>query len=452
MLLGLSHRQKGQEMALYQQYPAHIAALQQRTRQLLAANGLEYLVIHSGSRMRQFLDDQDYCFVVNPHFKAWLPLLESPNCWLIVNGDDKPKLLLHHPEDYWQQRPALPPEEVLGHFAVQWLARADDASHWLPPMQQAAFIGDNSELARVLGFASINGDELLQPLHYWRAYKSGYEQDCLRQASRAAIAGHKAAAIAFADGGSEFDIHLAYLAASGHSEAQLPYGNIVGINEHAAVLHYTALAVRAPNPALSLLIDAGASCNGYAADISRTYAATSGLFAELLAGVEQLQQQLVAAVQPGLAFADLHQRCHEGVAALLLQHRLAQGSVESLINQRLTHAFFPHGLGHLLGLQVHDVGGHLVDECGRQQPPAAAHPYLRLTRELAENMVLTIEPGLYFIPELLQRLAAAPASSQVNWPLVDSLRPYGGIRIEDNLLVTATGNSNLTRELWGEQP
>lgn len=437
-------------MSLYQQYPAHVAALQQRTRQLLQASGFDHLVIHSGSRARQFLDDQHYPFVVNPHFKAWLPLLESPNCWLIVNGDDKPKLLLHHPEDYWQQRPALPPEEVLGHFAVQWLARADDASHWLPPPQQAAFIGDNIELARLLGFASINGDELLQPLHYWRAYKSGYELDCLRQASRAAIAGHQAAAAAFAAGGSEFAIHLAYLAASGHSEAQLPYANIIGVNEHAAILHYTALERQPPAQPLSLLIDAGASCNGYAADISRTYALGSGLFAELLAGLAQLQQQLVVEVQPGLSFVALHERCHQGIARLLLAHGLARGSVESLLAQRLTHAFFPHGLGHLLGLQVHDVGGHLADEQGRQQPPAADHPYLRLTRQLGENMVLTIEPGLYFIPELLQRLVASPAASQLNWPRVDSLRPYGGIRIEDNVLVTATAVSNLTRELWAE--
>ena len=437
-------------MSLYQHYPAHIAALQQRTRQLLQASAFDYLVIHSGSRARQFLDDQHYPFVVNPHFKAWLPLLDSPNCWLIVNGDDKPKLLLHHPEDYWQQRPPLPPEEVLGHFALQWLTRADDASHWLPPPQQAVFIGENIELARLLGFAGINSDELLQPLHYWRAYKSHYELDCLRQASRAAIAGHKAAAAVFATGGSELDIHLAYLAASGHSEAQLPYANIIGVNEHAAILHYSALEREPPAAPLSLLIDAGASCNGYAADISRTYAATPGPFAALVAGLEQLQQQLVAVVQPGLAFPALHERCHQGIAALLLEHGLARGSSESLIAQRLTHAFFPHGLGHLLGLQVHDVGGHLADELGRQQPPAADHPYLRLTRPLGENMVLTIEPGLYFIPELLQRLAAAPAGAQVNWPLVDALRPYGGIRIEDNVQVTATGVVNLSRELWVE--
>ena len=437
---------------LYRHYGAHIAIQQQRVRGALVCLGLDYLVIHSGQPHRQFLDDQDYPFKANPHFKAWLPLTDSPNCWLIVNGDDKPKLLFFQPQDYWHAAPQLPPPEVSDHFAIQVLTRADDAAHWLPPLAQAAYIGEAVELARVLGFSRINPDEVLHQLHYLRAYKSDYEIDCMTAASALAVAGHRAAATAFAAGASEYEIHLAYLAATGHAETELPYGNIIGLNQHAAVLHYTALERQRQSLRLSFLIDAGASCNGYAADITRTYAAAAGPFAELIVAMDQLQQQLVAGVVPGARFADLHQQCHRGIARVLVDHGLATGSVEALVEQRVTHAFFPHGLGHLIGLQVHDVGGHLADERGTPAPPPADHPYLRLTRTLEPRMVVTIEPGLYFIDELLKSLAAAPGGKLVNWHAVDQLRPCGGIRIEDDVLLLRERTVNLTRDQGLAQP
>ncbi len=106
----------------------------------------------------------------------------------------------------------------------------------------------------------------------------------------------------------------------------------------------------------------------------------------------------------------------------------------------LTRAFCPHGLGHLLGVQVHDVAGR-VDAAGRPPPPPEAHPALRLTRSLEAGMVVTIEPGLYVIPMLL---APTVGGSDVDWGLVERLAGHGGIRIEDNLVVTADGARNLT--------
>jgi Xaa-Pro dipeptidase len=102
-------------------------------------------------------------------------------------------------------------------------------------------------------------------------------------------------------------------------------------------------------------------------------------------------------------------------------------------------------LGHLLGLQVHDVGGFKSRADGEPIPRPVGHPALRLTRALETGMVVTVEPGLYFIDSLLDRLRAGTQARHVNWALVDALRPYGGIRIEDNVAVGEASGENLTR-------
>jgi Xaa-Pro dipeptidase len=105
----------------------------------------------------------------------------------------------------------------------------------------------------------------------------------------------------------------------------------------------------------------------------------------------------------------------------------------------VTRAFYPHGLGHSLGLQTHDVG------CGLRAP-RADNPFLRNTSDIAGGQVFTIEPGVYFIDALLGELRARPAGSLVDWNIVEALAPLGGVRIEDDVHVLPAGARNLTRE------
>jgi Xaa-Pro dipeptidase len=123
-------------------------------------------------------------------------------------------------------------------------------------------------------------------------------------------------------------------------------------------------------------------------------------------------------------------------------------SAATAFNRGLTRAFLPHGLGHLLGLQFHDVGGLQTNRSGASAQPPAEYPSLRLTRTVAVDQVFTIEPGIYFIPMLLERLRAGPDAALLNSPLIERLMPFGGIRIEDNVVVTANGVRNLTREAF----
>jgi Xaa-Pro dipeptidase len=273
----------------------------------------------------------------------------------------------------------------------------------------------------------------------------------MRQASVAGTRAHRAAEKAFRAGESEFGIHMAYLAAANQIDAELPYASIVGLNEHGAVLHYTNFDRTAPKQSRSFLIDAGASASGYASDITRTYAAKGHAeFQALICSVEEAQQGFVSKVKAGQSYPELHIHAHHVLADVLREHGVIRMSAESAVQSGVTSAFFPHGLGHPIGLQVHDVAGFQVDESGGNIRRPDGHPYLRMTRVLEPGMVVTIEPGLYFIDMLLEELRSKPAAKDIDWAKVDAFRPYGGIRIEDDVLCTNGEPENLTRDAFAQ--
>ncbi|MCH1931758.1 Xaa-Pro dipeptidase [Shewanella sp. A25] len=432
---------------LAQHYHAHIAELNRRVADILSREALAGLVIHSGQPHRMFLDDIDYPFKANPHFKAWLPVLDNPNCWLVVNGRDKPQLIFYRPVDFWHKVSDVPEMFWTEHFDIKLLTKADKVAELLPSdISNWAYIGEHLDVADVLGISNRNPVAVMNYLHFHRTTKTEYELECMRRANQLAIEGHLAAKNAFYNGASEFEIQQQYLSAVGQGENEVPYGNIIALNQNAAILHYTALEHQKPARRNSFLIDAGASYFGYAADITRTYAFEKNRFDELITAMNQTQLELIDMMRPGVRYVDLHLATHDKVAQLLLDFELATGDAKGLVEQGITSAFFPHGLGHMLGLQVHDVGGFSYDERGTHIAAPEAHPFLRCTRILAPNQVLTIEPGLYIIDTLLNELKQDSRGKQINWQTVDGLRPFGGIRIEDNVIVHQDRIENMTRE------
>lgn len=271
----------------------------------------------------------------------------------------------------------------------------------------------------------------------------------MREAQKMAVNGHLSAFEAFQAGASEFDINISYLEATGHRDTNVPYGNIVALNENAAVLHYTKLQQTAPSELRSFLIDAGAEYNGYAADITRTYAAKSkSEFAELVADLNAEQLALIGSIKAGVRYTDYHVDMHHRIAKLLTKHGIVKGiSEDAMVENGLTTPFLPHGLGHPLGLQVHDVAGFMQDEDGTHLAAPKMYPFLRCTRILEPRMVLTIEPGLYFIESLLSSWRTGEFSQHFNWDKIEHFKPYGGIRIEDNIVIHHNHIENMTRDL-----
>ena len=427
-------------------YRDHLNILKARAKEILSREKLAGLVIHSGQLHRQFLDDMDYPFKVNPHFKAWVPVVDNPNSWLVINGEDKPKLLFYKPQDFWHKVADVPDDYWTPHVDIQILTKAEQVAEYLPAnLTEWAYIGEHLDVAEVLGLSARNPDAVMHYLHFHRATKTPYELACMREANRIAVLGHTAAKEAFFGGGSEYDIQLAYLTATAQGENDLPYGNIIGLNENASILHYMVQERKAPAQRHSFLIDAGASFAGYAADITRTYAFEKNPFHELIQAMNQLQLSVIDMMAPGIKYADMHLATHEKLASVLLAAGLAKGKSEDLLASGVTRAFFPHGLGHMIGLQVHDVGGFAQDDRGTHLAAPESHPFLRCTRTLEAGQVLTIEPGLYIIDSLLADLQP-DAKAMVNWQMVDLFRPFGGIRIEDNVVVHADSVENMTRE------
>lgn len=438
------------EAVLGTAYPDHIETMKSRHDRALERAGAGHVVIFSGAPHPVFLDDYHYPFKANPHFVSWLPLTNTPNCYIVYTPGDRPVLVYLQEKDYWHVPPSSPEGYWTAEFDIRIVHQFDDIAKHLPTdHEKCILIGEINDESQAFDIERVNPGTALNMLHFERAVKTDYEVECMRAASRRGVLGHRAAEKAFRAGRSEFDIHLNYCKSVGHAENELPYGNIVALNENGAVLHYQHQSKEKPAKARSFLIDAGASVNGYACDITRTYSKEDDEFASFVELFDGLQQELVGEVRAGYDFAELHLLCHLKIAKLLDETGIAKGSSDALIETGVTSAFYPHGLGHFLGIQVHDMGGHMGDDTGTIIDPPSGHPFLRLTRLLETNQVLTIEPGLYVIDMLIEDLRGTPGHDFINHERLDWLRPYGGVRIEDNVRVLDDGCENLTRDAFG---
>jgi Xaa-Pro dipeptidase len=449
MMHSMKNNQHTDSKELERLYPAHIREIQARHERALERAGAAHAIIFSGAPKPVFLDDYNYSFKANPHFLSWVPLLQNPWSLVVCTPGETPLLIYFQEKDYWHTPPANPEGFWTGEFDIRIVHTVEDIAQHLPESRdKCIYIGEAQTESQTFGIERVNPKSALNILHRARGVKTEYELACMRAASRRGVLGHRAAEAAFRDGRSEFEIHLAYCKATQHTEKDLPYGNIIALNEHSAVLHYQHQSLDRPRTYRSFLIDAGARVNGYASDITRTYSFDDADYAALIARFDELQLSLVAEVRAGVNFADLHLATHRKLAELLVEIDVAKGSAAALIESGVTAAFYPHGLGHLLGLQVHDMGGFMADDEGTRIDPPSGHPYLRLTRILEENQVVTIEPGLYVIDLLLADLAGSPAEKMINPKRVDWLRPFGGMRIEDNVRITREGCENLTRDAF----
>jgi Xaa-Pro dipeptidase len=428
-------------------YASHLQGLMQRTDQSLAASGFDALVIQAGRPPLQFLDDQDYPYKVNPQFKAWVPIIDNPRCILVYAPGARPKLLFYRPNDFWHKPASLPDGRWTS--SVDLIAMEDDtkaSAHWAK-LGRVAVLGPDGGPAGAEG-ATLNPPELLKRLDYDRAVKSPYELACMRHASLLGARGHAAALAVFKRGGSEYAAHMSYLEACTQREEEMPYNNIVAFNENAAVLHYQHLERHTPRELRSFLIDAGAQYRGYAADITRTHAKGPGRFAELIAAMDRAQLQLCDEIVAGRDYREVHLSAHRILGDVMHRAGIIKISGQAALESGVTSVFFPHGIGHLLGLQVHDVGGVMGDLQGHERKRPEGHPYLRLTRMLEPGVVVTVEPGIYFIDSLLAAAHADQRRAHIDWDVVAELKPYGGIRIEDNVVATASKPENMTRDAF----
>lgn len=230
----------------------------------------------------------------------------------------------------------------------------------------------------------------------------------------------------------------------------MSYTCICGSGYNSAILHYGHAG--APNDRIiqdgdMLLYDMGANYFGYAADITCSFPSNGKFTADQKLIYEAVLKANLAvhnAAKPGVCWVDMHRLANRTLLAELTAGGLLVGNVDDMMAASLGSIFQPHGLGHLIGLDVHDVGGYISSTPCR--PLKRGEDKLRFARLLEKGMVITIEPGCYFIDPLLDEALANPDLSKFLVPsVIDRFRGTGGIRIEDDVVVTETGVLNITK-------
>lgn len=278
-----------------------------------------------------------------------------------------------------------------------------------------------------------------------RIVKDEAEIALLGKASEATARGHVAAMRAARPGLFEYEVQAElereFLRAGCKD---VGYGSIVATGRNSAVLHYTNNAARLEKGDL-LLIDAGAEYRGYTADVTRTFP-VSGRFTarqrDLYEVVLNAQMRVIDHARAGRTTLDLQRRSEESLAEGLRSLGLMKGHVDELVETGAIRVFYPHGIGHTLGLDVHDVHGGR-----RRRLPKRRAVRLKFRARLERGFVITVEPGVYFNPALLfDTELRRKHRGRIDFAKAERLLGLGGIRIEDDVVVQASGPpSNLTR-------
>jgi len=339
------------------------------------------------------------------------------------------------------------PAQLKQAYAPDHMHFTDELSDLLASLKPAAVhVIHDHDAARIRELGYTPDQSILTDALAWcRVIKSEGEKSELRKAARTASLAHREVMKSVRQGMNECELQAIHeFTCTRSGMRHQPYSGIFASGVGAAVLHYVENNRFIGEDDL-FLMDAGAESNGYAADFTRTFPAR-GTFSDRQAAIYDIGltmlESCLAEARPGVAMEDLHLKAARLLLEGFLNLGLIRGEVDELMEANIFALFFPHGLGHFLGLDTHDVGGYPK---GVERIDRPGLRYLRARRVLEPGMVITIEPGIYFIPALLEPAFENP--EQARFLNVESLRSYldfGGIRIEDNLIITDDGHENLT--------
>lgn len=288
--------------------------------------------------------------------------------------------------------------------------------------------------------------KLLEAIHEARTIKTAEELEIMAHANQISSEAHESVMKALNTNKvkSELEAESVFLSACrSHGSKIQAYEPIFAYRHHAGTLHYVSNnSTFSEGLSSVLLVDAGCEVLGYASDITRTLpVANGGKFTPqaraIYSIVLEMQNAAIQKIKPGIEWEDIQTLMHKVAARGLLELGiLCNATVDECYEEALIMPFFPHGVGHFLGLDTHDVAGLPT---GKGKHPTLK--YLRLQRKLQVGNVVTVEPGLYFNPFLLDPVKGSEYIDEN--VLVDYLS-VGGIRIEDNVVVTESGCRNLT--------
>lgn len=434
---------------------------------LAATDGLlphSVVVLQGGEQKQRYCTDTDMVFRQESFFH-WTFGVTEADCYGAIDVESGKSLLFvpQLPESYatWMGE-IFPREHFKAKYAVDEVHYTCDIADVLSRQSPAPVLltlrGQNTDSGSTSREASFKGisnfqvnNVVLHPVIVeCRLSKTDMELEVLRYTNRVSSDAHKMVMKSVRPGQKEYEMeslfqHYCY---NKGGMRHTSYTCICGTGNNSSVLHYGHAG--APNDKTIMdgdmcLFDMGGEYYCYSSDITCSFPA-NGKFSPdqraIYEAVLKSSRTVMAAIRPGVKWTDMHRLADRVHLEELVKMGLLTGSVEDMMKVHLGSVFMPHGLGHLLGIDVHDVGGYpegveRIDEPGLKS--------LRMGRLVQERMVLTVEPGIYFINHLLDQALADPAQSCfINNQVLARFRGFGGVRIEDDIAVTAEGMELLT--------
>ena len=410
------------------------------------------IVLFSGSEILEPRTDGAHFFYSCAYF-AYVCCHNSPNCFVIIRGDKvKPILWIPGIKSFWEQSDVVDKcvEEI---FDVKEYYMSVD--EFIQSLNDCDIICDSKyaslfEYIFEIGNITINNLNVLETFNRKRSIKTEYEIHCISESTRIAFLGFNVIRILLEKKIwlSEKEIAHDFMKSVNGADNVLPYRPIVAFNTHSSYLHYRNYSndYIYLKDKYSILVDAGVFYRGYACDITVT--TTNDNFFKIICDVvSEIRDKIILSIKPGITFMQIQQYTHKLIAEGLFKigiFNLRWCSVDDLIKEEVIKVFFPHGFGHAIGVQVHDVNYNKHNGAG-----------VRNSGELLIGMVITVEPGIYFIPMLLEKFYTSSFFSNFkkdacNIDLINAYLKFGGVRQEHNVLITKDGCLDITKSVFNE--
>lgn len=421
------------------------------------------VLLQGGEQSQRYCTDTDVVFRQESYFHWTFGVLE-PDCFGAVEVDTACAILFfpHLPPEYaiWMGK-IHGQEHFKEKYEVDEVYYTDEIAEVLQEKSPSVLLtlrGLNSDSGHYCREAAFDGiskfkvdSKILHPeIAECRVFKTPQELEVMRYVNRVSSEAHKEVMKRVRPGMTEFEMeslfqhfcysqggcrHMSYtcIGASGHNCATLHYGHAGAPNDKKIY------------DGDMCLFDMGGEYYCYTSDITCSFPA-NGKFTDdqrnIYEAVYKASRAVMAAVKPGVKWPDMHRLAERVQLQCLRDMGLLQGDLDEMMKVHLGAIFMPHGLGHFMGIDTHDVGGYPEGTERLKEPGLRS---LRTTRVLEEGMVLTIEPGLYFIDATLNPALKNPETTRFfNQEMLQRFRNFGGVRIEDDIVVTSDGMELMT--------
>ncbi|XP_533702.2 xaa-Pro dipeptidase isoform X1 [Canis lupus familiaris] len=435
----------------------------ERLRKNPAVQAGSVVLLQGGEDTQRYCTDTGVLFRQESFFH-WAFGVTDPGCYGTINvGTGTSTLFVPRlPASYATWMGKIHSKEYFKEkYAVDDVQYTDEIASVLTSQSPSVLLtlrGVNTDSGSVCREASFEGisrfnvnNTILHPeIVECRVFKTDMELEVLRYTNRISSEAHREVMKAVKVGMKEYEMeslfeHYCY---SRGGMRHSSYTCICGSGENSAVLHYGHAG--APNDRTiqdgdMCLFDMGGEYYCFSSDITCSFPANGKFTADQKAIYEAVLRScraVMSAMKPGVWWPDMHRLADRVHLEELVRIGILNGSIDAMVQAHLGAVFMPHGLGHFLGIDVHDVGGYpegveRIDEPGLRS--------LRTARHLEPRMVLTVEPGLYFIDHLLDEALADPARACFfNREVLQRFRGFGGVRIEEDVVVTDSGMELLT--------